>query len=106
MDAITEAPADAVEVLPPPRPWEALPEGTYAIVELMGHTTLVDRVTKIERFGAMMLGMEMLFGDNEWFRLVDVAPIAAVLGVAMRIFKLTDAGMQRLAELGALVAQS
>lgn len=42
MDATTETPA--VEVMPPARPWEALPEGTYAIVELMGHTTLVGRV--------------------------------------------------------------
>lgn len=50
------------DVLPPPRPWEALPDGTYAIVEVMGHQTLVGRVTEIERFGAKMMGIEILFG--------------------------------------------
>ena len=38
MEAV-EATATA-EVMPPAAPWEALPEGQYAIVELMGHTTL------------------------------------------------------------------
>lgn len=52
------------EVMPPVAPWEALPEGQYAIVELMGHTTLVGRVTEIERFGTKMLGIEPLFAGQ------------------------------------------
>lgn len=62
MDTLTESPA--VEVMPPAKPWEQLPEGTYAIVELMGHTTLVGRVTEVERFGAKMMAMEVLFNGT------------------------------------------
>lgn len=63
MDAETVT-APTAEVLPPPRPWEALPDGSYAIVELMGHTTLVGRVTEIERFGTKMMGIECLFAGQ------------------------------------------
>ncbi len=52
------------EVMPPAAPWETLPEGQYAIVELMGHTTLVGRVTEIERFGTKMMGIEVLFAGQ------------------------------------------
>jgi hypothetical protein len=62
MDAINESPA--VEVIPPSAPWEALPDGEYAIVELFGHTTLVGRITEVERFGAKMLAMEPLFAGE------------------------------------------
>jgi hypothetical protein len=44
-----------------PQGWEALPEGDYGIVELFGHTTLVGRVTEIERFGTKMMAIEILF---------------------------------------------
>ena len=54
----------AAEIMPPAAPWEALPEGQYAIVELMGHTTLVGRVTEIERFGTKMMGIEVLFAGQ------------------------------------------
>ncbi|WP_408591627.1 hypothetical protein [Novosphingobium sp.] len=40
-----------------------LPPGEYAIVEALGHRTLVGRVTEIERFGTKMLQVEPLFGD-------------------------------------------
>ena len=40
-----------------------MPEGEYAIVEALGHRTLVGRVTEIERFGTKMLQVEPLFGD-------------------------------------------
>ena len=56
--------AATAEVMPPASPWEALPEGDYAIVELMGHTTLVGRVTEIEKFGAKMMAIEVLFGGQ------------------------------------------
>lgn len=40
-----------------------MPEGEYAIVEALGHRTLVGRVDEIERFGTKMLQVEALFGD-------------------------------------------
>ncbi|CDO37630.1 hypothetical protein [Novosphingobium sp. KN65.2] len=40
-----------------------LPEGDYAIVEALGHRTLVGRVDEIERFGTKMLQVEALFGQ-------------------------------------------
>ncbi|HUD28936.1 MAG TPA: hypothetical protein VMQ93_08705 [Novosphingobium sp.] len=41
----------------------ALPDGDYAIVEILGHRTYVGRVLEIERFGTKMLQVEPLFGD-------------------------------------------
>jgi hypothetical protein len=40
-----------------------MPEGEYAIVEALGHRTLVGRVSEIERFGTKMLQVEPLFGE-------------------------------------------
>lgn len=40
-----------------------MPAGEYAIVEALGHRTLVGRVLEIERFGTKMLQVEPLFGD-------------------------------------------
>jgi hypothetical protein len=40
------------------------PPGDYAIVELFGHTTLVGRISEVERFGAKMLALEPLFKDT------------------------------------------
>lgn len=40
-----------------------LPAGEYAIVEALGHRTLVGRVAEIERFGTKMLQVEPLFGQ-------------------------------------------
>jgi hypothetical protein len=40
-----------------------LPEGEFAIVEALGHRTLVGRVAEIERFGTKMLQVEPFFGD-------------------------------------------
>src|ERR1700733_15393493 len=37
------------------------PPGEYAIVEIMGHSTLVGRIAEVERFGAKMLAIEPLF---------------------------------------------
>lgn len=41
-----------------------LPDGDYAIVELLGHTTLVGRITEVERFGTKMLAIEPLFAGR------------------------------------------
>lgn len=40
-----------------------LPEGEYAIVEALGHRTLVGRISEVERFGTKMLQVEPFFGD-------------------------------------------
>jgi hypothetical protein len=40
------------------------PPGEYAVVELFGHTTLVGRITEVERFGAKMLAIECLFNGE------------------------------------------
>lgn len=42
--------------------------------------------------------------DNEWFRLVDVSYIANSTGV-FRVFKLTQAGIDRLAQLRSIMGQ-
>ena len=52
------------EVADDPAPWEAVADGEYAIVELFGHTTLVGRITEVERFGAKMMAIELLFGGK------------------------------------------
>lgn len=38
-----------------------LPEGDYAIVELMGHRTLVGRISEVSRYGAALLQIEPIF---------------------------------------------
>lgn len=40
-----------------------MPAGEYAIVEALGHRTLVGRVAEVERFSTKMLQVEPLFGD-------------------------------------------
>ena len=40
------------------------PPGEYAIVEIMGHTTMVGRIQEIERFGTKMLAIEPLFNGE------------------------------------------
>ncbi len=41
-----------------------LPDGDYAIVELLGHRTLIGRVAEIERFGTKLLQVEAIFQDR------------------------------------------
>lgn len=38
-----------------------LPDGDYAIVELLGHRTLIGRIAEVERFGTTMLCIEPVF---------------------------------------------
>lgn len=40
------------------------PPGDYAIVELMGHQTLVGRIAEVTRFGAAMLQIEPIFAGD------------------------------------------
>lgn len=47
---------------PPPEPTAAdLPEGDYAIAEIMGHSTMIGRYTEVERFGTKMLSLEPIW---------------------------------------------
>lgn len=41
--------------------------------------------------------------DNEWFTLVDISATAICPSQVLRIFRLTDAGLKRLAEVSAVV---
>lgn len=66
---------------------EDLPAGEYAIIELFGHTTLVGRVTEVERFGGKFLGIEALLngailpmalhGAGAVYRLTPCTPVTA-----------------------------
>lgn len=38
-----------------------LPEGEYAIVELLGHRTLVGRIEEVERWGSKLLRIEPIY---------------------------------------------
>ena len=42
-------------------PAPALPEGEYAIVEALGHRTLVGRLSEVERFGTKFVCIEPIF---------------------------------------------
>ena len=41
-----------------------LPDGDYAIVECLGHKTLVGRVEEVERFGTKLLQVEPIFNGQ------------------------------------------
>jgi hypothetical protein len=41
-----------------------LPDGDYAIAEILGHRTIVGRIAEVERFGTKMLAIEPLFADQ------------------------------------------
>lgn len=74
-----------IEMDAPERTAESLPDGDYAIVELFGHTTLVGRVSEVERFGSKMLALEPLFNGT----LMD-----AVLHGGAAIYRLTPCSPQ------------
>lgn len=41
-----------------------LPEGDYAIAEIMGHSTMIGRYTEVERFGTKMLSLEPIWENK------------------------------------------
>lgn len=41
-----------------------LPEGEYAIVEVLGHRTIVGRISEVERFGTKLLAIEPIWEDR------------------------------------------
>lgn len=53
----------AEEPAAPPPP-AALPAGEYAIVEIMGHRTIVGRVEEVERFGAKLMSIQPVFAGG------------------------------------------
>lgn len=59
-DANSASPAMAEGAAEELRP-APLPDGEYAIVEVMGHRTIIGRVTEVERFGAKLMAIEPLF---------------------------------------------
>jgi hypothetical protein len=49
----------------PPTPTAAdLPEGEYAIAEIMGHSTMIGRYAEVERFGTKMLSLEPIWENK------------------------------------------
>jgi len=54
------------EHAPHPEPVEGcpLPDGEYAIVECLGHRTLIGRVCEVERFGAKLCQIEPIWSDG------------------------------------------
>lgn len=70
-------------------PAAALPDGDYAIVELLGHRTLIGRIAEVERFGTKMLQVEPVFQG----RLLD-----AVLHGGASIYGLTPCSKEIAAE--------
>jgi hypothetical protein len=77
---------------------DQLPEGEYAIVECFGHTTLVGRISEVERFGAKMLALEPLFnghllpvlfqGGASIYRLTPCTPAVAWARQPKRVYLL------------------
>ena len=75
-----------------------LPAGEYAIVEALGHRTLVGRVTEIERFGTKMLQVEPLFdtimlgpvliGGSSIYQFTPVVPEVAFARRPTRAYQL------------------
>ena len=42
----------------------ALPPGEYAIVECLGHRTIIGRIAEVERFGTKMMSIEPVFANE------------------------------------------
>lgn len=71
-----------VDAMPP-----VYPDGQFAIVEIMGHVTIVGRVQEVQRFGTTMLAIEPLFsgqllspilqGGASIYRYTEVLPAVA-----------------------------
>lgn len=62
---MTETDSTAARTVPPPEPdAPPHPPGDYAIVEIMGHQTLVGRIAEVTRFGAAMLQIEPIFAGE------------------------------------------
>ena len=85
----------------PEAPPKEYPAGEYAIVEIMGHTTLVGRFAEVERFGTKMLAIEPIFcgeflpvvlhGGPSIYRLTQVSAEIAFREAPTRPYQLPPA---------------
>ena len=46
------------------QPASTLPDGEYAIAEILGHRTLIGRVTEVERFGSKLMAIEPILAGK------------------------------------------
>jgi hypothetical protein len=72
--------SDTETAEPEPAPSPVLPDGEYAIVEMMGHRTMVGRISEVERYGIKMLALEPIFRDQL---------LPAVLTTGASVYQLT-----------------
>ena len=79
------ADAETTEAVSPP----PLPDGEYAIAEIMGHLTLIGRVTEVERFGTKLMSIEPILNG----KLLD-----PVLVGGSSIYQFTPCSKERAAE--------
>lgn len=68
---------------------KGLPDGDYAIAEIMGHRKLIGRVTEVERFGAKLMSIEPVLNG-------ELLPPVLVGGSS--IYQFTPCSKERAAE--------
>ncbi len=68
---------------------EALPDGEYAIAEILGHRTIIGRVTEVERFGTKLMAIEPILAGKL---------LPAVLVGGSSIYQFTPCTKERAAE--------
>lgn len=96
MSDVDQDPASPVSAAP-----TAHPPGDYAIVEILGHQTLIGRVEEVERFGSRMLRIEPIFcgvllgpiyqSGGSLYRFSSCAADVAFARAPRRLYQLPDA---------------
>ena len=71
------------------QPTASLPDGEYAIAEILGHRTLIGRVTEVERFGSKLMAIEPILAGKL---------LPAVLIGGGSIYQYTPCSKERAAE--------
>ena len=71
------------------QPTAFLPDGEYAIAEILGHRTLIGRVTEVERFGSKLMAIEPILAGKL---------LPAVLIGGGSIYQYTPCSKERAAE--------
>lgn len=69
-----------------------LPDGEYAIVEVLGHRTIVGRIEEVERFGSKLMSIEPIFAGK-------LLPTAVLIGGGS-IYQYTPCTREVAAERG------
>lgn len=80
---------------------DSAPPGDYAIVEILGHQTLIGRVEDVERFGGKMLRIEPIFcgtllsaiyqGGASIYRFTPCSAAIAFARAPRRLYRLPEA---------------